>query len=151
MIDVVETLLSDYKNGYCSTNLIRNREEYCMNQPPLFNAAEEVGEDCINWKEWSEKYWASFAIYIAFALAFGIIAGSVTMTTKANLPAVKRDDSQDDGGAQGAFQGKAMYMVAGSGIPESKEYRLFVVPPAHSRSRSFPMQRKSLRLFLKLP
>ena len=95
----------------------------------MFNVAEEVGEDCIRWKTWSGNYWASFGIYIGFAVAFGIIAGAVTMTTKANLPAVRRDDGEDDGGDQGAFQGKAMYMAAGSGIPEIKTILSgFVIP-----------------------
>lgn len=51
------------------------------------------------------------------------------MTTKANLPAVKRDDGEDDGEGQGAFQGKTMYMAAGSGIPEIKTILSgFVIP-----------------------
>jgi len=51
------------------------------------------------------------------------------MTTKANLPAVKRDDGEDDGGDQGACQGKAMYMAAGSGILEIKTMLSgFVIP-----------------------
>ena len=51
------------------------------------------------------------------------------MTTKANLPAVKRGDGDDDGGGQGAFQGKVMYMAAGSGIPEIKTILSgFVIP-----------------------
>ena len=51
------------------------------------------------------------------------------MTTKANLPAVKRDDGEDDGGDRDAFQGKQMYMAAGSGIPEIKTILSgFVIP-----------------------
>lgn len=101
LVDVAEATISDWKTGYCSSNPLRNRDECCRRKSPLLGIADEVGADCINWKEWSENYWAKFAIYIGYALLFGIIAGSVTMITRANLPAVKRDDGEDDGGDQG--------------------------------------------------
>jgi chloride channel 3/4/5 len=101
LVDVAEATVSDWKTGFCSSNPLRNREECCTKKSPLFNVPDEVGEDCIHWKEWSGNYWGRFGIYVGFALAFGIVAGSITMTTKANLPAVKRDDGEDDGGDQG--------------------------------------------------
>lgn len=46
------------------------------------------------------------------------------MTTKANLPSVSQDDSEDSG-----VKGKSMYMAAGSGIPEIKTILSgFVIP-----------------------
>ncbi|KAG0649985.1 Chloride transporter -3 [Hyphodiscus hymeniophilus] len=129
LVDLVEATVSDWKTGFCSTNPLRNRDECCTRKLPSFTVGGDVGEDCTHWNEWSGNYWERFGIYVGFASAFGIIAGSVTMITKANLPAVKRDNGEDDGGDQGAFQGKAMYMAAGSGIPEIKTILSgFVIP-----------------------
>lgn len=90
-----------------------------MNKLPLFGMLETVNEDCSDWKMWSETFWGGFGIYVGFALLFGIVAGSVTMTTKSNLPAAGQDD----------FPRKAMYMAAGSGIPEIKTILSgFVIP-----------------------
>jgi chloride channel 3/4/5 len=130
LVDVAEAMIADYKTGYCSPNVFRNRETCCTNKSPLVGVMEDVGENCSYWKTWSGNYWAGFGIYVGFALAFGVIAGAVTMTTKANLPAVTRDDAEyDAGGEQGPMVGKAMYMAAGSGIPEIKTILSgFVIP-----------------------
>ena len=101
LVDIAEATVSDWKVGFCSSNLLQNREGCCTKKSPLLILSDDVGADCIHWKEWSGTYWGKFGIYVGFALAFGIIAGSVTMTTKANLPAVKRIDGEDDGGDQG--------------------------------------------------
>ena len=91
---------------------------------------EGVGEDCSDWKSWSDNYWGGFGIYVGFALLFGLIAGSVTMTTKAHLPAASQDGDRDHvGGDQAPLVGKTMYMAAGSGIPEIKTILSgFVIP-----------------------
>jgi len=126
-VDMAEAILSDYKIGYCSSNILHTRQACCTDKSPFL--ITEAEKNCSKWVPWSDNYWASFAVYVGFALAFGIIAGAVTMTTKANLPAVQRDDGEDDGGDQGAFQGKAMYMAAGSGLPEIKTILSgFVIP-----------------------
>jgi len=79
---------------------------------------------------WSDTYWGSFGIYVGFALLFGIIAGVVTLTTKANLPAAaEHDQTAYTVGKQGPLTGKSMYMAAGSGIPEIKTVLSgFVIP-----------------------
>ena len=123
LVDVAEITVADYKSGYCTTNVFRNRESCCMSKSPLPRVLEEVGEDCLEWYNWSNTYAGAFAIYVGFALLFGIIAGSVTMTTRANLPAVNSDEGEE------APVGKAMYMAAGSGIPEIKTILSgFVIP-----------------------
>lgn len=101
-----------------------------MNKLPLFGTLETVGEDCSDWKMWSETFWGRFGIYVGFAVLFGIMAGSVTMTTKSNLPAAGQDDGKDHiGGDKGLLVGKSMYMAAGSGIPEIKTILSgFVIP-----------------------
>ncbi|KAH7403352.1 chloride channel-like protein 3 [Cadophora sp. MPI-SDFR-AT-0126] len=125
-VDVAEATISDYKLGYCSSNLFQSREACCTKRSPL-RIQEEVGEYCSEWKMWSENYWSGFGIYIGFALLFGIIAGGVTMTTKANLPAARQGD--EDSQAASEPSGKLMYMAAGSGIPEIKTILSgFVIP-----------------------
>ncbi|KAE8453773.1 hypothetical protein EG329_009285 [Mollisiaceae sp. DMI_Dod_QoI] len=132
IVDIAEATIADYKQGFCSTNLLRNREACCTPKSPPVGTMDElpVGEDCKAWKVWSNNYWSSFAIYVGFALLFGIIAAAVTMTTKANLPVAGEDDEDDyTGGDQERPQGKSMYMAAGSGIPEIKTILSgFVIP-----------------------
>ena len=64
---------------------------------------------------------ASFGIYVAFALLFGITSASLTMLTKGELPSAGSPDAKDEDGVEKtAPAGKTMYMAAGSGIPEIK-------------------------------
>lgn len=98
LVDIIEATLADYKVGYCSSDILRNRESCCTRKTPSLGAMEDVGEDCKDWVMWSDNYWTSFGIYVAFAALFGIIAGAVTMTTQANLPAVKDDQHEDHAG-----------------------------------------------------
>lgn len=131
MVDIAEATISDYKDGYCSTNILYNRETCCAPKRPFLSGdTPTVGEDCDTWKLWSSNYWGAFGTYVAFALLFGVIAGSVTMTTRANLPAAPKDNPDDHvGGDQGTLVGKSMYMAAGSGIPEIKTILSgFVIP-----------------------
>lgn len=92
----------------------------------------EVGNGCGKFKEWSDTYSTSFAIYVAFALAFGIISSSVTMLTKRSLPAASPGTGDKDTSGdvmQPSIGGKSMYMAAGSGIPEIKTILSgFVIP-----------------------
>jgi chloride channel 3/4/5 len=96
----------------------------------------EPGETCTDWRDWSQSYWSAFAIYVGFALAFGIISASVTMTTQRSLPAaapghgdkvqnIRKTSTSPDP----PISGKSMYMAAGSGIPEIKTILSgFVIP-----------------------
>jgi chloride channel 3/4/5 len=132
LVDVSEATINDYKTGYCSTNAFSTREACCITGVPGFNLTEEpIGEDCQAWKSWSRDYWGAFGIYVGFALAFGVISGAVTMTTRANLPAASQEEvDEHTGGGQGTLvKGKTMYMAAGSGIPEIKTILSgFVIP-----------------------
>ena len=56
------------------------------------------------------------AIYVAFALLFGIVASSVTLLTKRALPTASSTSTKQSE----AVSGKVMFMAAGSGIPEIK-------------------------------
>ncbi|PNP79255.1 hypothetical protein FNYG_07331 [Fusarium nygamai] len=104
-VDVSVEVLADLKDGYCANNIFLSHRACC---------ASEL--NCQSWKPWTESYVYAYAIYVGLALVFGIIAGSVTATTKTNLTAVapeKEVRSASPGG-------KVMYMAAGSGIPEIK-------------------------------
>ncbi|MCJ1281640.1 hypothetical protein MMC26_000961 [Xylographa opegraphella] len=127
-VDVAAAILSDWKIGYCSSNFWSNRETCCTNRSPL-NIAEELGEDCKAWHTWSFDYGGAFAIYVGFALLFGIISGSVTMLTKSSLPAIAAKQDDVKSGREQGVAGKTMYLAAGSGIPEIKTILSgFVIP-----------------------
>lgn len=128
LVDVAEITVADYKGGYCTTNIFRNREVCCAQQSSS-SLLKELGDDCPLWHEWSDSYATAFAIYVGFAVIFGIIAGSVTMTTKANLPTASSPEAAGTEQAQEPVAGKTMYMAAGSGIPEIKTILSgFVIP-----------------------
>lgn len=128
VVDVAVATVSDWKMGYCIANPLVSRELCCQ------NATTE--EACMTeyFKPWSTSYAASYAIYVGWALAFGIISSSATMLTKRNLPAVApspdtKDNNVDSSQPQSAPAGKTMYMAAGSGIPEIKTILSgFVIP-----------------------
>lgn len=132
LVDIAAATVSDWKTGYCTRNPLLNREACCEGKTPLFGTTAETGADCTDYKEWSSDYASAFVIYVAFALAFGVISGSVTMLTKRSLPAASLgsgDKNQSNAPAQPTISGKSMYMAAGSGIPEIKTILSgFVIP-----------------------
>ncbi|KAF2088827.1 hypothetical protein K490DRAFT_38172 [Saccharata proteae CBS 121410] len=132
VVDVAEATVSDWKIGYCSKNPLLSKEACCDGKTPLLGATSELAGECENFRPWSGNYWSSFAIYVAWALAFGIISASATTLTKRSLPAVaaKEETKLDvDAPPQPVASGKSMYMAAGSGIPEIKTILSgFVIP-----------------------
>ncbi|KAH6877099.1 chloride channel [Thelonectria olida] len=91
-------------------------------------AVVDDGYYCRYWKPWSGSFGSSYAIYVGLSLIFGIVAGSVTMTTKANLSVNPALDNKGDG-PLGTTAAKTMYMAAGSGIPEIKTVLSgFIIP-----------------------
>ncbi|KAK4988984.1 hypothetical protein LTR50_003580 [Elasticomyces elasticus] len=132
LVDVAEATVSDWKLGYCTRNPFLNREACCEDKTPLLGIASEVGDRCAHFKVWSDGFAPSFAIYVAFALAFGVISSTATMFTKRSLPAASpgTEDKQQYGSPpEPVVGGKSMYMAAGSGIPEIKTILSgFVIP-----------------------
>lgn len=133
VVDVAEATVSDWKFGYCSQNPLLNREQCCSGKTPMASALAGTGDECGDFVLWAESYWSSFAVYVAWALAFGVISSSATMLTKRSLPAVSEesDDKSQSGtdASKKPVTGKAMYMAAGSGIPEIKTILSgFVIP-----------------------
>ncbi|KAF5620785.1 CLC chloride channel [Fusarium sp. NRRL 52700] len=104
-VDVSVEVMADLKDGYCTSNMFLSRRACCASET-----------NCQNWKSWTKSYVYAYAIYVGLALVFGIIAGSVTTTTKTNLTAVAPEKEQ----SSASPSGKVMYMAAGSGIPEIK-------------------------------
>ena len=140
-MDIGVAVVSDWKSGYCETNLLASRENCCTSKSPLTPFAD-VGENCADWHDWTSDWWRAYGIYLGWALLFGIISGSVTLTTKKALPAAapglgdkfimkQRLAELANGHAEQTpmAAGKSMYMAAGSGIPEIKTILSgFVIP-----------------------
>ena len=114
LVDVAEVTISDWKFGYCSTDPFVTRES------------------CQRWVPWSNQYALAFAIYVAWALLFGIVSASATILTKSSLPAAEVSEDIKINGLNpvpDAVPQKSMYMAAGSGIPEIKTILSgFVIP-----------------------
>jgi chloride channel 3/4/5 len=135
VVDVAVATTSDWKLGYCSKNPFLSREACCEDKTPLFGTAAQMAGTCEHFKVWTTSYVGSFAIYVAMALAFGVISASATMLTKRSLPAVAPESSPKSNGSPDEEEdtplpaGKVMYMAAGSGIPEIKTILSgFVIP-----------------------
>lgn len=81
---------------------------------------------------WTEDYWKAFAVFVGFALAFGVISSSFTMLTKSTLPSTAPGHGDKPRSVQASDQGlvgKSIYLAAGSGIPEIKTILSgFVIP-----------------------
>lgn len=108
----------------------------------------EVDATCGDWHYWSTSHWSRFSIYVGWAVLYGIISGSVTMTTQARLPTASPgqggnfssehhpqdnkhivNPTTESPGVTSPALGKSMYMAAGSGIPEIKTILSgFVIP-----------------------
>lgn len=112
LVDIAAATVSDWKLGHCTTNPFLTREACCASS----TSASEPATSCPNFETWSNEYAASFGVYVAFALAFGLISAGVTMLTKSALPSATTPEHEDEK----AVAGKTMYMAAGSGIPEIK-------------------------------
>ncbi|KAL8729891.1 MAG: hypothetical protein Q9166_004448 [cf. Caloplaca sp. 2 TL-2023] len=132
-VDVAEATVSDWKFGYCSSNVFSSLENCCTDRHSHRTAKVNLREGCSEWHMWTDDYWKAFGIFVGFALAFGVISSSFTMLTKSTLPsaALGQGDKQHEsiiGGDRGVV-GKSMYLAAGSGIPEIKTILSgFVIP-----------------------
>lgn len=112
VVDVSVETVADWKDGYCTTNILLSRRACCTFE-----------ETCKNWRPWTESYISAYTIYVGMSLIFGIIAGSVTMTTKSTLTCVAPENENSDMTTSDQARrsgGKTIYMAAGSGIPEIK-------------------------------
>lgn len=128
IVDICEATVSDWKLGYCKKNPIMAREGCCKGRTPLLETlGTDPGLDCEDWHTWSDDFGKSFAIYLGFALAFGIISATATTFTKRAMPgaAPGRGDTQPSSqdksrGTVSISSGKSLYMASGAGIAEIK-------------------------------
>lgn len=135
LVDIAVATISDWKLGYCVGSPLKNRDACCAGKTPFISVngvPSEIDENCDEFRLWSADYLSSYTIYVAFAFAFGVVSGSVTMLTKRSLPAASPgtgDRNQYDKVPEPVTSGKSMYMAAGSGIPEIKTILSgFVIP-----------------------
>ncbi|KAI9661478.1 MAG: hypothetical protein M1831_003000 [Alyxoria varia] len=137
LVDIAEAPVSDWKYGICTTNPFHGREGCCRGQVSAAFVESSSQKECENFHKWSDDYYTAFAVYGAFALAYGVISCGITLTTKHTLPMTspgKGDKYQIRGLPQEEQPGygtarKVMYMAAGSGIPEIKtQLSGFVIP-----------------------
>ncbi|KAG6313508.1 hypothetical protein E4U44_002533 [Claviceps purpurea] len=132
VVDVSVETVADWKEGYCMSNARMNRRSCCS-----------PDATCRNWRRWTPHFPFAYAIYVIFALVFGVIAAGVTLTTKAELPSLQAgtgiemdsdrlehdSDGEIDQSSAAQAETKTMYMAAGSGIPEIKTILSgFVIP-----------------------
>lgn len=102
VVDVSVVTVADWKEGYCARGIWLHRGECCVSVSPR-DVVDDVVTSCEDWRSWGSdddetiSYAQSYAMYVAFAMLFGLIAGVVTMTTRAHLPAVA---NPSDGGTE---------------------------------------------------
>ena len=133
LVDVAEATVSDWKEGYCAHNPLLNRGGCCTNEGPGAGLSVRAELQCAGWVEWSGSFAPAFAIYVGFALLFGLVAGGVTMLTRSTLTAAEKTESLSGAAPKkdplSTSEGKTIYLAAGSGIPEIKTVLSgFVIP-----------------------
>ncbi|KAI9894499.1 MAG: hypothetical protein M1814_003257 [Vezdaea aestivalis] len=131
LVDIAVATVSDWKHGYCSRNPFISREVCCLDNRPFGSDVPSAQAACPEWHMWRTDYSSQYGIYVGWALLYGIIASSLTMLTKASLPAAQSDSSRKHDMVTGEQEvvGKTMYLAAGSGIPEIKTILSgFVIP-----------------------
>jgi chloride channel 3/4/5 len=137
IVDVTETVLFDYKEGYCSADWKATRRECC-----------KMGElqSCEYWTTWpvafGEKYvseqWLEFGIYVLVMVTLACVACCLTLTTKTVIPSAVQIATLDENLGASTFSVKATgpdkvrhtaslsvpsvkyYPAAGSGVAEVK-------------------------------
>ncbi|KAK1756748.1 chloride channel [Echria macrotheca] len=141
VVDVSVATVADWKTGYCPGRPWTNRAACCASSTAL--SPGDAKATCSAWRTWAsdgDDSVAAYAVYVGFALLFGLVAGAVTMTTRTRLPSVHpdhlgsdqgtdQDKNDDENPYTETAVGKTMYMAAGSGIPEIKTILSgFVIP-----------------------
>ncbi|MCJ1428880.1 hypothetical protein MMC29_006791 [Sticta canariensis] len=131
LVDIAEATVSDWKSGYCWTNVFSTKENCCVNRDAI-NA--EAGDLCEQWHIWVSGFWKSYGVFLGFALSFGMISASATTyLTKVHMPVAASTRAGKHRGNLARQDdeeiGKAMYLAAGSGIPEIRVILSgFVIP-----------------------
>ncbi|KAI2630451.1 voltage-gated chloride channel-like protein [Xylaria nigripes] len=91
-VDISETTIFDFKDGYCARAWYV-REELCCPHGP-----------CTDWRSWSEvlgghpfgEKWTEFFVYLFAVIAFSAISCLLTLTTKTIVPSAYRMSTFDE-------------------------------------------------------
>ncbi|KAI1106875.1 chloride channel [Jackrogersella minutella] len=91
-VDVAETTIFDYKDGYCTRGWYLREKRCCPHGP------------CTDWRSWSEvlgghpfgHMWTEFGIYVVAVLILSVLACLVTQTTKTVVPSAYRMSTLDE-------------------------------------------------------
>ncbi|KAG5513580.1 hypothetical protein PMAC_001012 [Pneumocystis sp. 'macacae'] len=130
VIDVVETIFFDWKFGYCSSNVWKNKVKCC-------NSFDNDLVGCKQWITWGKYFnlpekrqWTTdYIAYILIALSFALVSSQLTMTTRTVFPTSTKKSSKNlskdpikknKNSKNCNKEGKIAYMASGSGIPEVK-------------------------------
>ncbi|KAF3059378.1 H(+)/Cl(-) exchange transporter 3 [Daldinia childiae] len=142
-VDVAETTIFDYKDGFCARAWYLREKRCCPHGP------------CTDWRSWSEvlgghpfgEVWTEFGVYIIAVLLLAVLSCLLTLTTKTVVPSAYRmstldenlaadysqqpEDNNNDNDESGSISPRAVrqtqadppppmvyYSAAGSGVAE---------------------------------
>ncbi|KXJ97701.1 chloride channel [Microdochium bolleyi] len=91
-VNIAETTVFDFKDGYCSTNWTLRERRCCPHGA------------CTDWRPWSEvlggskagEDWIEFVVYMFAVLMFSVSACLLTLTTKTIVPSAYRMSTFDE-------------------------------------------------------
>ncbi|KAJ3219530.1 hypothetical protein HDU67_000475 [Dinochytrium kinnereticum] len=112
-VNYSEMLLSDLKEGYCTTNPLSTKSLCCRN-----NSTQTT---CVFWRPWSDPLtkdpiqtsWIEYVIYVTAGILYALVAGWVTYQSAIH-------PRSGDIGVFSRQNEKVLYPAAGGGIPELK-------------------------------
>ncbi|KAJ6263201.1 hypothetical protein Dda_1762 [Drechslerella dactyloides] len=124
-VDVSESVLYDFKDGYCGNGWYFSRRKCCLS-----DVSEEF---CSSWHKWGDDGSGKVSGYIVFILAtllFAMCASAITMATRTDLPSSIQISALDEDLAaprpseerkqEGPPTLKQYYTASGSGVAEVK-------------------------------
>ncbi|OAA62183.1 Chloride channel, core [Cordyceps fumosorosea ARSEF 2679] len=128
IVDVGVETLSDWKTGRCTATggFWLSRRACCVldDDDDGGGGGGGGGGACRHWRPWADSFSGAYLIYVATAVAFGVVASALSMTTRHELVVDAPDAEQGDRIApeeqKRTVVVKTMYMATGSGIPEIK-------------------------------
>ncbi|RYP01237.1 hypothetical protein DL765_010868 [Monosporascus sp. GIB2] len=91
-VDVAETTIFDFKDGFCARAWYLREKRCCPHGP------------CTDWRSWSEvlsgqpfeEKWTQFAVYLFAVVLFSVLACLLTLTTKTIVPSAYRMSTLDE-------------------------------------------------------
>ncbi|KAI1340573.1 chloride channel [Xylariaceae sp. FL0016] len=91
-VDVAETTIFDFKDGYCAKGWYLREKRCCPHGP------------CTDWRSWSEvlggypfgEKWTEFGVYLIAVVLLSVIACLLTLTTKTVVPSAYRMSTLDE-------------------------------------------------------